>query len=104
MGIEESTTTKEEQTSPQLLPSNILPSQRIVGEVPTGKKRRREEVDDDGSGGSMGSSTGLNASTIAELRAEVKRLRQELAVKDDTIRHMREILQVGAVGLASGRS
>lgn len=96
VGIEDSSTTKEEQMSPQL-PLNILPSQRIVGEVPAGKKRRREEVDDDGSGASAG------MSVVAELRTEVKRLREELAMKDETIRHMREILQVGAVGLVPGR-
>lgn len=85
VGIVES---KDEAPSPQPAPA-MLPSQRLQDPP---RKRRREEVEQ--SDQEIKRQELMPGASGAELRDEIMRLRQELAVKEESIQRMRAVLQM----------
>jgi hypothetical protein len=91
-GIEDSTppVPKSEPRPSPTVQNIILPSQRVISDSPAAKKRRRGEDQE---------SSDLTQ-IIVELRDENKRLKQELAKKDEVIKNMREVLQLPSTTLS----
>ena len=80
---------KGDTDSPKL-PASILPSQRTQ-EAP--RKRRREELEEE-EDELYETKELMPGASGAELRQEIKRLRLELAKKEESIQRMRAVLQM----------
>ena len=84
---------KTEVESPQI-PTSVLPSQRLQDQP---RKRRRDEFED--ADEETESKELMPGASNADLRAEIKRLKAELANKEESIQRMRAVLQMPPTSL-----